>query len=387
MSTLISTNNKLSFAHFTLVNRIPQIVEQVINYYDLPSNSALGLFIKSISNGPIVPIESYNSCPNQRSIYIGAINEELSANNYSWDNAPFLFLENYLYHKLAELAFKDEIKGDYFANTKNAAVDNSMPTMLATYSEYNNICKLPKLKSLPLLLQLNLMGNKADLSQSTDTYSQKQQHHILINKSQNIVDQLPNLKQVDIILDNSGEELFADLLLAHCLLTTANTKKVVLHFKTMPYFVSDAQISDYDYLINSLKRNSGLSQFASEIEMLVNNNKLILTNDEFWSSGLLFREMPKALSQELSKSDLLVFKGDLNYRKLVDDRMWDCLTPTDDLINYLPTDALILRVLKSEVIVGLKEKDIPSKEDNQWKYNGEYSIIDFVKVNTDNNSE
>lgn len=61
---------------------------------------------------------------------------------------------------------------------------------------------------------------------------------------------------------------------------------------------------------------------------LTGHSSTTLTEDEkkeidratFWTSGYSFREMKERQSdlvRELQKSDLVIFKGDLNYRKLV----------------------------------------------------------------------
>lgn len=375
---IITTSDKTSFAYFTLVNRIPTIIENIINEYSLDSSSNLGLFLKSIPNEKLSPIDNTNNCSVERKNYIDKINNKLT--DYCWEDAPFFYLENYLYHKLFELANKDGIANDYFSFIKNKAVTDNIENMVNQYSIYCNLLNKPQSDQISSLLELNLLGNKADLSQNSETYNHKiSNNKILINDSPLIFEQLENLNRVDIILDNSGEELFSDLILAHWLLTHNSTSKVFLHFKNIPYFVSDALISDFNFLINSLKSNDFLKKFALDIDRFINGKQIILTNNEFWSSAEIFKNMPDQLKSELSKSDLLVFKGDLNYRKLVDDRMWESTVITKNLINYLPVNSLILRVLKSEVVVGLKDKDIPSKTDNSWKYNGEYSIIEFIE--------
>ena len=46
-------------------------------------------------------------------------------------------------------------------------------------------------------------------------------------------------------------------------------------------------------------------------------------------------------------------KGDLNYRRLVGDRLWPPTTPFADVTAYFPGPVAALRTLKSDVIVGL----------------------------------
>ena len=54
---------------------------------------------------------------------------------------------------------------------------------------------------------------------------------------------------MDIVLDNSGLELFTDLCLADFLLASGVAVKVVLHGKALPYFVSDTLDVDLEELV------------------------------------------------------------------------------------------------------------------------------------------
>lgn len=59
--------------------------------------------------------------------------------------------------------------------------------------------------------------------------------------------------QVDIILDNSGFELYTDLLLADFLVTSGVAETVVFHPKDMPWFVSDVTPSDFLFTLEALQ--------------------------------------------------------------------------------------------------------------------------------------
>jgi hypothetical protein len=56
----------------------------------------------------------------------------------------------------------------------------------------------------------------------------------------------------DIILDNSGFELFTDLCLAEILVARGMCHKVQLHAKAMPWFVSDVTASDLHWTLDQL---------------------------------------------------------------------------------------------------------------------------------------
>lgn len=83
--------------------------------------------------------------------------------------------------------------------------------------------------------------------------ARKTQEKILVN---NISDAFNTLKKaqsrkdrkairVDIVLDNAGFELFVDLVLAGYLLSTGLATRIVLHPKSIPWFVSNALPTDF----------------------------------------------------------------------------------------------------------------------------------------------
>lgn len=97
-----------------------------------------------------------------------------------------------------------------------------------------------------------------------------------------------------------------------------------------------------------------------------------------------FFSMPIAdpeLYNELKRSKLIIFKGDLNYRKLVSDVNW---TPTQSIAlcsgDFLPSSICAVRVVKSEVICGLSDNlaEGLSKKHPDWMVNGNYGVIQFV---------
>ncbi len=368
----ILTSEKDSFANFTIKERFPNIIKMVIkdNHLDNKKIEELNKLLESIPSGVLKPIQS-------NSLYTNKINEILLQNDYTWDSSPFLFVENYLYHKLCEILEFDKNRNDFFIKKKITDTKNKLSKMEELYGLVNDNLKEDFNNSLSNILKMNLMGNKADLSQNADYFNENiAEDKILINHAQESESIFRNAKRIDIILDNAGEELFSDLLLTYWILEKTKVKTVNLHLKKIPYFVSDASIADVDILLDLISQSEKLSGFASIIKNYIKKDKVKLHTHEFWNSHELFKNMPKELFTFLQESDLLIFKGDLNYRKLVGDNNYNYFIETSSIVNYLPTNCLIIRVLKSEVVVGLTPSIIP-KNNKDWLYNGKYGIIEL----------
>lgn len=56
----------------------------------------------------------------------------------------------------------------------------------------------------------------------------------------------------DIVLDNAGYELFTDLILADYLISSKLVNKIRFHAKSQPWFVSDVNPSDFEFVLNAV---------------------------------------------------------------------------------------------------------------------------------------
>lgn len=94
------------------------------------------------------------------------------------------------------------------------------------------------------------------------------------------------------------------------------------------------------------------------------------------------REVANDLYQYLAEAQLVIFKGDLNYRKLLADISWD---PTDDFLTCLkgfqPTNICSLRTVKADLICGLPQGKAEELDrlDSQWMITGEYGVVMFME--------
>jgi len=381
----LSTSDRNSFAYFTLINRFPGIIRSIAenNSLDADIKSKIENLIRALPESPLELLPE-TSDANVR------INNEIKKNAYRWNNAPFIFIENYLYHLLGEIMnFKKNGK-DYFSFKKNADVILNKDRFAGFIERIDELFSKKYEEALRDVLYFNILGNKADLSQLSDL--RKGKLKLLIDDTEKAADIFRSAKRIDIVLDNSGEELFFDILLVYFLFSKAKTEKIVLHFKTMPYFVSDAMKADFYFLLKEIAGGEPRSRrdaeedsinkqgkkFADLIYQYVESGRLLLCDDTYWNDTGDFCDMPPHIRNEIDKSDLVIFKGDLNYRKLIGDRQWDFSARTEEITGYIKKNCLIIRILKSELMTGLKKDEIPDLYNNAWMYNGQYGVIQML---------
>lgn len=206
-------------------------------------------------------------------------------------------------------------------------------------------------------------------------------------------------RRVDIVLDNAGFELFTDLLYSIYLLDAGLASSVQLHSKSMPWFVSDVNPHDIPVLLSTLKDKTVFgdagAEIANRLQGLFDEGSLSIKEHPFWTTAYDFQEMPALAPQlvkELSGAALVIFKGDLNYRKLVRDATWPYSTPFKDALGILAKtgggkgDApdmkiLVLRTNKSDVCVGVGEETVRRLEREapraDWVRNGKYAVVNL----------
>ena len=83
------------------------------------------------------------------------------------------------------------------------------------------------------------------------------------------------------------------------------------------------------------------------------------------------------LGELFQNADLVIFKGDANYRRVFGDRQLPITLQTAGLTDYLPAPSFAIRMLKSELLVGLSDQkagDVARLEED-WMTNGRYGLI------------
>jgi hypothetical protein len=245
---------------------------------------------------------------------------------------------------------------------------------------------------LSRLLRAALWGNQADLSMWTaaedgpDHHGTEQaEEHLLADDTAAALDHLSRLDRparVDVWADNAGFELVSDLALVDGLLDTEAVDQVVMHLKVHPTFVSDAMIDDVHETLRTLvaSEDDAVQALARRLHTALRSGRLRLRDAWVWTSPRRARELPLHARAELARADLLISKGDANYRRLLGDRHWDFTTPFRTAVAPLPVPVLALRTHKSEVAAGLSPDQIARLDDQapDWAVNGEWGMIQFA---------
>lgn len=191
--------------------------------------------------------------------------------------------------------------------------------------------------------------------------------------------------RLDFVLDNAGFELYTDLCLAEFLLDKKLFDTVHFHVKNTPWFVSDTSRGDFMWTIEQCKKSDDkvTAELAVRWSNRVNEGTFVIREHPYWTYCFDYAAMAKVspdLYQDLSKSQLVIFKGDLNYRKLIGDRSWDYTTPfSKALWGFNPAPLCALRTLKADLVVGLApgKSDETEQKDEKWMVNGQYAVIQF----------
>lgn len=298
-----------------------------------------------------------------------------------WTEAPFLWAESYFHRRLLSAT-------GYFAGTWRG-VDPFGPMKSASLAGAGLAEELAGLGSSAALapderdtaaLHASLWGNRADLGFQL-VAGAPVVPEVLVDDGAAIFAHLDAAHgRVNLVADNAAEELVYDLLLIDHLLTTGRATEVTLYLKPRPYYVSDATAQDFAAALQLLGTVPGpAADAASRLKAVCARGRLTVLTPEFFCAPFGFDELPKDLLDAVATARLTVFKGDLNYRRLVGDRLWPEDTPFSALTSYLPGPVAALRTYKSDVSVGMDPAAVRTLDETEpgWRFGGRHAVIQF----------
>jgi hypothetical protein len=153
---------------------------------------------------------------------------------------------------------------------------------------------------------------------------------------------------VHLVADNYGRELAMDLVLIDHLLAGLGLP-VVLHVKLHPTFVSDAIAPDVQRFLGLMAAHTPAARgLGTRLTAALESGRLRLAPDPYWNSPRPLWDLPPRLDRLFASARLVIFKGDLNYRRLVGDAIWPEGVSLADATRGFPAPLVALRSLKSE---------------------------------------
>ncbi|KAG7275354.1 hypothetical protein CRUP_007910 [Coryphaenoides rupestris] len=418
-----------SFAYLTIRDRLPTILTKVIDsihrnkdkFFEQhgagirAEKAAISLLSKLrnelLTDKPVLALSDELKDTDAWNRYLQR-QEDLvkgdQADPVSWFKSPWLYVECYMYRRIQEALWLNPPVSDFdvFSEAKTQSYFESQRAVMAlcTYLEglRENIQGLPDnqlLEHFGKLLQVSLWGNKCDLSISAGQENSQKVNpidsladlrpYILVDDSSSAWSALISGRnqrgpgRVDIVLDNAGFELTTDLVLADFLVSSGLARTVCFHGKSMPWFVSDVTAKDFQWTIRQTMASNHMwmSKSGVQWEGYVREGTWTYHDHPFWTQPHQFRDMAADaadLYAGLQGADLVLFKGDLNYRKLTGDLDWE---PT----GFGPAPLCSLRTLKANVQVGLQpgQAEKLSTLHPDWMTSGKYAVVQFHSPHSD----
>lgn len=362
-------------------DRTPKLVQQIkgVNAYGPDQLRNLDALLVEIQSGLMVPLDARSPSPDTE------VWAEWGAGYFGkpWAQAPFLWSESYFYRRLLEAV-------GYFEPGPWCGVDPFAPLKEAELRGSALAGGLGSLREAEVQpvgvlgqhrLLASLWGNEADLGFRIQTGPDPMaptENQILHDDSAALWHRLSPDANVVLVTDNAGRELIADLLLVDHLLERKLAGSVSLHLKPHPYYVSDATPRD---LVSCLRRLTDAGGVAAAVGQRLRasmaTGTLTIDVNDFYCAPWTFHRMPVSLRRVFEGAAIVVLKGDLNYRRLVGDRHWAPTTPFAEVTDYFPAPVVALRILKSDVVVGL-ESGLLERLDTtaaSWRTNGHFGLI------------
>nr|XP_057912440.1 damage-control phosphatase ARMT1 [Doryrhamphus excisus] len=429
-----------SFAYLTVKDRLPTILTKVIDTIHRNKNKFFEEYGEEGIQAEKQTISLLSKLRNelQTDKPIVALNDGLadadSWNRYllrqqglqgdqevvSWFKSPWLFVECYMYRKIQEALWLNPPISDYdvFNEGKTQSFFESQQAIMTLCTYFEGISKnIDDISEHHLqlhfnqLLKVSLWGNKCDLSISAGMEnSQKSspidslvslQPFILVDHSDAVWSTLISTRRqqsgkacstrVDIVLDNAGFELVTDLVLADFLVSSGLAHEVRFLGKSFPWFVSDVTSNDFHWTIRQTMaaNHKWMSQRGVQWQRYVKEGVWSYHDHPFWTQPHEFCDMATEapdLYATLQEANLVLFKGDLNYRKLAGDRDWDHTAGFEAALRgFGPAPLCSLRTLKANIQVGLQpgQGSKLSSQDPDWMTSGKYAVIQFYSPNSE----
>jgi hypothetical protein len=371
----IRTDASNDFAHESFRRRLPTIAREIKtrNPRLTPAmKEGILALITQLKSNVLIPPPSLTAPDAQT-----WLEEYEKHKGDTWQSAEWFFAETYFFHLINEIVRYWDIGSDPYIRQKRASIEyhlisHQLEAALA-------ISGSPE-ERLSKHLELSLWGNRADLSLPEVMKTQGKAielEDLLVDDRKAAIERLLNHKgTVHLITDNFGAELIMDLALANLLLQLSIP--VIFHVKMHPTYVSDAIRADVISLLGYFQTHAYV--YAHNLQSALDEGLFRIAPNFFWNSPYFLNKLPSHLMQLFSDANLVILKGDANYRRAFFDTIWPVDTPANEIVNYLPTPLLCLRTLKSDCLAGVP-KELAAKAEAanpKWRVLGKYGVIQYI---------
>ncbi|MGW3665319.1 damage-control phosphatase ARMT1 family protein [Streptomyces sp. NPDC005141] len=368
-----------SFPWSVLAERHPALIRKVADAfpYGPEQRHALDALLRNCAEGVVEPLAASAADRGQWDAWGGREHY-----GRSWFDVPFLWAESYFYRRLLEAV-------GYFTPGPWQGIDPFRPFKLAELdtpeaeeelAALDDLARRPAEEREEALLHGSLWGNRADLGfRLAGTEGGTTAGSPLVANDGEALRSLFAGGTLCLVADNAGRELVPDLLLIDHLLRHGRVERATLQVKPYPYYVSDATTAD---VLDALRRLTGAKGAAGEagsrLWAALSEGRLTVRAHPFACAPLPYADMPEDLRREFAAADVTLLKGDLNYRRLIGDRLYPATTPFAVATASFPGPVAALRTLKSDVVVGLTstvEAALDAAEDHRWRTSGTHALI------------
>ncbi|KAH8306047.1 hypothetical protein KR018_008269, partial [Drosophila ironensis] len=419
--SLLSGRYKQSFAYLSLRNRMPGIMQQIILRLMADTQNLVDQFGEDVRADIRHIVEAVERLKNElyrdRQFQLFRGNEpdkaewnaflmELPRPKRTFFHACWLHAECYIYRRIYSFFESSRflLGYDCFRLLKEDDLTMSVKAMKALAIATRGLGK--SFENFRNLLRIVLWSNHFEMQMSCYNFSEEENQNDI-----NVLAQVADLDRnvivddttqiwnclmkkqtklgviVDFICDNGGFEFFSDMLFLEYLVDNNLATQVRLHVKSIPWYISDIMRKDIEWTIQYLMKheNDVLSSVGAKWMRLMNSGKIIVAPEShFWTgpqSYFVMVEMDLPLYKMLTAGRLVIFKGDLNYRKLMGDFIWDTAEEfITCLRGFRPTNICAIRTVKCEVVCGLPEgmSDSLLLTDPMWMISSNYGLIQYT---------
>lgn len=381
-----------TFTYRSIVERLPRIARRVLETNDYPPAIVAGLeaLIADIPDAPIRLLRDAAAPDTEEWVlYVSPYLDQ------SWLEVPWFFAETYFYRRVLEATSyfgrQAEDDRDPFGPQKAESLTAHRDEVQRQARRLAEMRESGWPQGLRPWLALALWGNQGDLSmwpggadEQPDPAGGEMASFLLVDDTEAAVDFLQpgSRRRVDFLMDNAGLELVSDLMLVDVLLSSGSAREIWLHVKNYPLFVSDALARDVRETVTALAASDDEATRAlgERLRGYLQSGQVHLRPHRFWTSPLPGWQMPPDLRATLAESDLVIGKGDANYRRLLGDRHWSFSSPLSLVLAYFPAPLLLLRTLKSHVGAGIPPARSAAAQarDPDWTVSGRWGLIQLV---------